>query len=203
VASRIRRPKLLIARESERLGEILEVLGSPDTSASASAGTTTARARPRAALTDTPCQSVSQFVSVGNRLAVGDDVGRDGKVADACQSEVTGDERKDLPDFSSGKETILGDFVAEVTNLDDPSKSLHLNIPGPLFITANADGTFTLKGTGRNVFYFFPGELGPGQPGALLLLTGHTTEQFDANFNLVPGSFVHSGGVQNLCPLLA
>ena len=36
------RPKLLIARESERLGEILEVLGSPDTSAPASAGTTTA-----------------------------------------------------------------------------------------------------------------------------------------------------------------
>ena len=88
-------------------------------------------------------------------------MGRDGKVADACQSEVTGDERKDLPDFSSGKETILGDFVAEVTNLDDPSKSLHLNIPGPLFITANADGTFTLKGQAATCSTSSPESLGP------------------------------------------
>jgi hypothetical protein len=102
-----------------------------------------------------------------------------------------------------GQETIVGDFVGQITNLAAPSHSLTLNIPGPLFITPNADGTLTLKGTGRNVFYFFAGELGPGQPGALLLLTGHTTEQFDANFNVVPGSFVHSGGVTNLCPVLA
>ena len=111
--------------------------------------------------------------------------------------------RQTVTDFSSGKETILGDFVGRVTNLADPTKSLQLNIPGPLFITPNADGTFTLKGTGRNIFYFFANQLGPGEPGALLLLTGKTTELFDAGFNLVPGSFEHSGGVQNLCPVLA
>ena len=42
--------------------------------------------------------------------------------------------------------------------------------------------------------FVLPGQLGFGSPGALILVTGLFTELFAATFNLVSGSFSHSGG---------
>ena len=60
-----------------------------------------------------------------------------------------------------------------------------------------------VKGTGVNLFYFFPGNLGAGEPGALFLVKGLSTEVIDPNGEVVTGSFVHHGFIENLCITLA
>jgi len=106
-------------------------------------------------------------------------------------------------EFADGRTTITGHFVSRLTNLNDPSKTLVVEASGPIFILPNPDGTFTLKATGQNIIFFFPGDLGPGEPGGIFLIRGLTLEQFDADFNFVVGSFTHQGDMQDLCAVLA
>ena len=54
-----------------------------------------------------------------------------------------------------------------------------------------------------NLWYFFPGDLGAGAPGALFLVKGKSTEVLDPAGDVVPGSFVHHGFIENLCIPLA
>jgi hypothetical protein len=65
--------------------------------------------------------------------------------------------------FSNGMTTVTGALSVRVTNLDDPTRSIVLNIPGPGFF----DESGVLTATGPWLFFFFPGELGPGSPGVL------------------------------------
>jgi hypothetical protein len=67
--------------------------------------------------------------------------------------------------FSDGRQLITGKLKVRLTNLDEPSKSLKVNISGPGVIRVTEEGVFTLKATGRWLFFFFPADLGPGEPG--------------------------------------
>lgn len=103
--------------------------------------------------------------------------------------------------FPDGSFMITGRFRTRITNLTS-GESLEINNPGPIFIHENADGTIAVKGTGTNAFFFFRGDLGPGQPGALLQLEGLTLETLNADQTQVL-SFSHSGKSENLCDTLA
>jgi hypothetical protein len=122
-----------------------------------------------------------------------------------CSFPVHGEvlvNRQKITVFSDGRQLVTGAFVSQWTNTDN-DETIVTNAPGPLTFTPNDDGTTSLVGTGQNVYFFFPGDLGPGEPGALLLLDGHTSEQFDATGALVQGSFTHSGSAVDLCAALS
>ena len=104
--------------------------------------------------------------------------------------------------FADGRQIVTGHFVTRVTNLDTGEAVIRRN-SGPIFITPNGDGTVTVKGTGQTIFYFFPGDLGAGEPGALLFMTGLVVETLPADFSAIL-SFKHVGGTtENLCITLA
>jgi hypothetical protein len=93
--------------------------------------------------------------------------------------------------FSDGRTMITGALKVRLTNLDDPTRSVVLNIPGP--------GTFDESGltaTGPWLFFFLPGELGEGSPAILAYTTGLVRID-DAGFHQLGGTRT------DLCPLLA
>jgi hypothetical protein len=104
--------------------------------------------------------------------------------------------------FSDGRTTVTGAYKSRVTNLVT-GKFVDINAPGPITITPNADGTLTVTGRGKTLFFFFPGDLGPGRPGALLHMTGLVVERVSGDFTQIL-SFQHSGGTtEDLCHTLA
>jgi hypothetical protein len=105
--------------------------------------------------------------------------------------------------YSDGRATVTGNFVARVTNRADPAKSIVLEASGPLFFTPNADGTTTVKGTGTNIWFFFPNQTAAGAPGAVYLVRGLSSEVVDAAGTPITGTFTHSGYIENLCDTLA
>ena len=117
--------------------------------------------------------------------------------------EAIGAQNQKVTTFADGRVIITGQLTTRATNLDDPSKSWQGTATGPVFLTPREDGSLDVKGTGVNLFYFFPGNLGEGEPGALFLVKGLSTEQIDANGEVVTGSFVHHGFIENLCVTLA
>jgi hypothetical protein len=106
-----------------------------------------------------------------------------------------------LTTFANGVVKITGSVWTRVTNVD-AGKSITVNASGPATITPNADGTVALKATGRFLFFFFPGEIGPGRDGALLLTTGLALETLSADFSRII-SFSHPNGTtEDLCQTL-
>jgi len=104
--------------------------------------------------------------------------------------------------FADGRQIVTGHYVTRVTNLDTRQAVIRRN-SGPIFVTPNADGTVTVKGAGQTLFFFFPGDLGVGEPGALLFMTGLVVETLPADFSAIL-SFSHKGGTtENLCTTLA
>jgi hypothetical protein len=85
--------------------------------------------------------------------------------ADICGFEVAVDilaNNSKAIMFGDGRTMITGTLKVRLTNLDDPTRSIALNIPGP--------GTFDERGltaTGPWLFFFLPGELGEGSPAIL------------------------------------
>lgn len=103
--------------------------------------------------------------------------------------------------FSNGKQIITGALFATLTNTET-QKSITVNISGPGTIVTDANGITTLRGSGRSIFFFLPGQLGPGEPGILILTSGPATLVFDQSGNIL--SFDRtSASVQDLCPVLA
>jgi hypothetical protein len=117
--------------------------------------------------------------------------------------EAVGPQRQKVITFSDGRVTINGQLTTRATNLDDPSKTWQATSSGPVFLAPGPDGTTVAKGTGTNLWYFFPGMLGEGAPGALYWVRGLSEEILDANGIPVTGSFVHHGAIENLCETLA
>jgi hypothetical protein len=117
--------------------------------------------------------------------------------------DVIGPQNQKMIIFSDGRQVINGQLSVRVTNVDDPSKFWEGTASGPVFVTPLEDGSLAVKGTGVNIFYFFPGDLGPGAPGAAFLVKGLSTEVLDPSGVFVTGSFEHHGYIQNLCETLA
>lgn len=104
--------------------------------------------------------------------------------------------------FSDGRLTVTGAFKSRLTNLST-GEFVDVNAPGPITITPNPDGTLTVSGRGPTLFFFFPGDLGPGKPGALLYMTGLVVERVTGDFSAIL-SFRHNGGTtEDLCETLA
>jgi hypothetical protein len=113
---------------------------------------------------------------------------------DICGFEVAHDflvNKEKAIIFGDGRTMITGALKVRLTNLDDPTRSITLNIPGP--------GTFAENGltaTGPWLFFFLPDELGEGSPGILAYTTGRVRID-DAGFHQIGGTRT------DLCPLLA
>jgi hypothetical protein len=95
-----------------------------------------------------------------------------------------------LTTFSDGRMLITGSAKIRVTNLDDPSKTMLLNVSGPSQISA--DGS-TFVGVGS---------AGGPTPGGLPFVDfhGRIVVQFDANGNVI--SEVLTGHLLNVCQIL-
>jgi hypothetical protein len=80
--------------------------------------------------------------------------------------------------FSSGLTIITGQLVVE---LSGNGKTITEQISGPGALTTDASGTTTFRTSGVGLWWFSPGQLGPGTPGLLLLTRGPMTIVFDPN----------------------
>jgi hypothetical protein len=69
------------------------------------------------------------------------------------------------------RQLVNGRFVVSVTNLDSGA-SLSLNVSGPGEYLYFADGSILFTGDGPWLIFFFPGQRGPGTPGALFVNDG-------------------------------
>jgi hypothetical protein len=125
-------------------------------------------------------------------------------IEDICAFPVLLEElenRATITRFSDGREKITGTLKIRLTNLDEPTKSRVLNVSGPAHFVPTADGGVVLKGTGRWLWFFAPGELGEGTPGMMMLLSGHArltiSPEGDLSFNVI------GGRARDVCALLA
>jgi hypothetical protein len=125
-------------------------------------------------------------------------------IEDICAFPVLLEElvnRATLTRFPDGREKITGTLKIRLTNVDQPAKSRVFNISGPAHFLPTPDGGVVLKGTGRWLWFFAPGELGEGTPGMMILLSGHArltiSPEGDLSFTVV------GGRAQNVCSLLA
>ena len=99
--------------------------------------------------------------------------------------------------LSNGRVFLTGNSVQRVTNLDN-GKSVVVNASGPFTLTS-AGGVDTFTARGRNLWTFFAGALGPGEPAALLLTSGLAIFTVSASGI----TFTHNGGTtENLCDTL-
>jgi hypothetical protein len=89
---------------------------------------------------------------------------------------------------------IQGQVVLEITNLATGASVIR-NVSGPGTITY-ADLMFV--GRGSQLFFFFPGDLGPGTPGSMFINRGRVVEYLGE-----PRKIISQTGVQeNLCATL-
>ena len=109
--------------------------------------------------------------------------------------------RTKLTIFSDGREVVTGQLKVRLTNLDDPSSSLVLNISGPGITTPRDDGGFRLRATGAWLWFFAPGDLGDGSPGMMFTTHGQArlvgTGAGELSFELLAGT------QREVCPRLA
>ena len=103
--------------------------------------------------------------------------------------------------FSNGVVAGEGQLFAELTNLSN-GHTLDVNVSGPGAFIPQADGNLLVRLQGHTLIFFFPGQLGPGTPGQLLLTQGLTTEMVGPN-GPVPGSFTTTGSVTDACAALS
>jgi hypothetical protein len=91
--------------------------------------------------------------------------------------------------FSNGMTIVTGALSVRLTN--DPTQTIVLNVPGPGFFEESG-----LIATGPWLFFFSPGELGPGSPGILAFTVGRV-QISESGFQLLAGRQV------NLCEQLS
>jgi hypothetical protein len=118
----------------------------------------------------------------------------------AVEGEVAAN-RQTQTTFSNGKVAYTGFFASR---LIANGKETTLVTPGPVFITPGADGLLYLKSTGPLIFFFFPGDAGPGDTstGRTYLFKGHVEVVIEpATFEFL--GFSYSGQAVDLCAVLA
>ena len=95
---------------------------------------------------------------------------------------------------------VTGGGITRITNVDT-SASVIRRTQGRVVITDFADEE-TLSFAGRQLLYFFPGDVGPaGTDGGLFLMTGRVHEVLDFESFLIT-SFRYAGRYEDLCALL-
>jgi hypothetical protein len=94
--------------------------------------------------------------------------------------------------FGDGRTMITGALSARLTNVDDPTRSIVLNIPGP----GTFDASGVLTATGPWLWFFLPGDLGEGSAALLAYTTGRVVID-ETGFHLLAGRQI------DLCPQLA
>jgi hypothetical protein len=94
--------------------------------------------------------------------------------------------------FSDGRATVTGALRVRLTNLEDPSKSIVVNIPGPGMF----DESGALTAVGPWFWFFLPGDLGEGSPGMAVLTYGRVRLD-ETGFHLLAGRQI------DLCAALA
>ena len=93
---------------------------------------------------------------------------------------------------------IQGQVVLEITNTDT-RVSIVRNVSGPATITY-ADHIYVARGS--TLFFFFPGDLGPGTPGSMFINHGRVV-QFLGHPPEVPHEILsQTGQRENLCATL-
>jgi hypothetical protein len=102
--------------------------------------------------------------------------------------------------FSNGVTITAGSLKVRLTNESDPSKSIEVNISGPGKFAPTPDGGFVVEARGPWLFFFVPGELGPGSPGMLVLTKGQAILAVDGSGN---ASFTPAANTTDLCAALA
>jgi hypothetical protein len=96
---------------------------------------------------------------------------------------------------------ITGAFRVRITNLNEPSNSSVVNVPGPGKDSYSSDGAEVLMAVGPWIWGFEPGELSEDDPGGLFLTTGLVWFTFTADG---VGSIDQVGGTRtDLCAVIA
>jgi hypothetical protein len=84
---------------------------------------------------------------------------------------VVTDNKEYSKTFDDGRMLITGKLKVTLINAES-GKSLDANISGQGVFRFHEDGSLTLRAHGRWLFFFFPGDLGPGAPGQMFLNSG-------------------------------
>ena len=105
--------------------------------------------------------------------------------------------------FSNGDIQYTGFFLTRVTNAAKPENSLTLVSQGPARLSFG-ETTFRLTTRGPIIFFFFPGDAGPGDDstGRTYFFHGRTETEIDLATGLFL-SFSSTGKMDDLCAALA
>ena len=105
--------------------------------------------------------------------------------------------------WPNGKMRIEGPTWTRVTNTTTRESRL-LDTSATITVTPHGDGSTTVRADGRSLFYFFPGDLGAGQPGVLWWMSGVFVERFlfDPEFSLISQNQIR-GTREDLCQTMA
>jgi hypothetical protein len=103
--------------------------------------------------------------------------------------------------FSDGRITYTGFFLTRVVNTEN-DKELTLVSGGPVTLTPEGDN-LRIETRGPIIFFFFPGDAGPGDDsvGRTYFFHGHTSTLADPTGLFL--SFEHQGMATDLCAALA
>jgi hypothetical protein len=106
--------------------------------------------------------------------------------------------------WPNGKVLIEGPTWTRVTN-EETGDSVVLDTSATFTITPHGDGSTTIRAEGRSLFFFFAGDLGAGESGALWYMNGLFMERFTFDgetFTLHSHKQIR-GTRENLCETLA
>ena len=158
------------------------------------------------------CAGTAEAVQPERTLLRGGDAFFEFQAGEVCPfnwtAEFSAQKGMDLV-FSNGVEMVAYTYVVKITNVDTGETRV-LREAGTITITDLGNDLFETVTTGRELSLFFPGDLGPGSPGALIFIIGQSREVDEVPgpspnpFGFTTQSFeVLSGQTENLCETLA
>jgi hypothetical protein len=111
--------------------------------------------------------------------------------------------RQTATEFSNGDVQVTGFFLTRVTNVLNPDNTLTLVSGGPARLTFG-ETTFHLTTRGPLIFFFFPGDAGPGDvsTGRTYFFHGRTETEIVTETGAFL-SFEYTGKADDLCAALA
>jgi prepilin-type processing-associated H-X9-DG protein len=104
--------------------------------------------------------------------------------------------------FADGRVMYTGLFQVKVTN-DATGASVDLTLSGSTAFVTQANGDVEIRLGGRNLWSFFPTDVGPGVPGTarLYYIIGRATILNDPDSNII--AFESGGQLEDICAMIA